>query len=85
MVFKHLLGSKGFIEDWFQIVTRPQHSSILQKIPTSNPNLLLVSHIPVDIEVYFTKLDMSTLEILMHKWLYLNAPTKKETNDKSKT
>jgi len=48
MMFKHLEESQeneDYIEDWFQKVTRPQHSSILQQILTFNPNVQLMSHI----------------------------------------
>jgi len=43
--------SEDYIEDWFQKVTTPQHSSILQKILTPNPKVKLVSNILVNIEV----------------------------------
>ena len=69
MMFKHLAESQeneGYIEDWFQKVTRPQNSSILQKILAFNPNVQLISHILMKIEVYFSNLDVSILDILIH-------------------
>jgi len=72
MMFKHLEESQeneDYIEDWFQKVTRPQHSSILQRILTFNPNVQLISHILVNIQVYFSNLDVSILETLIRKWL----------------
>lgn len=43
--------SDDYMEDWFQKVTTPQQYSIFQQILAPNPNVHLVSHIPVDIEV----------------------------------
>ena len=71
-MFKHLeeiQENEDYIEDWFQKVTRAQHSSILQRILTFNPNGLIF-HILVDIQVYFSNLNVSILETLIRKWLH---------------
>ena len=73
MMFKHLEESQeneDYIEDWFQKVTRPRHSSILQQILTFNRNVQLISHILENIELYFSNFYVSILEILICKWLH---------------
>ncbi len=58
MIFKHLEESQeneDYIEDWFQKVSRPQHSSILQQILAFNPNVQLIAHILANIQVYIFK------------------------------
>jgi len=70
MMIKNFLESKDYIEDWFQKVTTPKHSSIFQQILVPNRNVQLVSHIVMDIEVYFSNLDVNILEILIRKWLH---------------
>lgn len=73
MMFKHLeenQENEDYIEDWFQQVTRGQHSSILQQTLSPNPNVQLISHIFTNIQAYFSNLDMSILEILIRKWVH---------------
>lgn len=73
MKFKNLEESQvneDYIGDWFQKVTRPQHSSILQQSLAFNRNVQLISHILENIELYTSNFDASILEILIYEWLH---------------
>ena len=64
------IQSKDYIEERYQKVIAPQHSSILEETLVENQNIKSILHNLTNNEVHFSSWDMSISKILIHKWIH---------------
>lgn len=63
-------GHHDYIEVWFQTSNGPKHHNLLQQFLESYQEKQLVPRVLGLLRVHFSSLNMSTIVILLRKWIH---------------